>query len=112
MTGISENNCNRKKLLLEKNFQVNGFQQRENPSPIARIKDFFKNTFLVHGKKFSLAVTFRKHIKSGQFEPENPFPLPGMKQSLKIRFHYTKKMLLVARKLKKMVSTSRKMFYF
>ena len=60
MTGISENNCNRKKLPLEKKFQVNGFQQRENPSPIARIKDFFKNTFLVHGKKVFLQKTYKK----------------------------------------------------
>ena len=75
------------------------------------MKDLFKNTFLLHGKKTFTGRGLKKYIKNGLYKPENQFPQPGTKHSLKNTFPLYE-MLLLARKPKKMVSTSRKMFFF
>ena len=62
------------------------------------MKDSLINTFPIDGKK-----------AYGLYQPENPFPLPGMKHSLKYAFPLCGK--TASLKKPKMVSTSRKIFF-
>ena len=55
--------------------------REKNPSPIARMKDSFKDTFPLDRKEASPAGVYEKLYK-----PESSFPLPGMKHSLKNTF--------------------------
>ena len=50
------------------------------------MKEFFKNTFPLDGRKLSLADSLKNYIKDGLYWPENPFSLYEMKHSLKNTF--------------------------
>ena len=76
------------------------------------MKDLFKNAFAIDAKKLSLAVVSEK-IYEKWFVPAGKFvSTPGINHSLKIPLQHMEKLLLPARKSKKMVSTCRKMFFF
>ena len=71
--------------------KVTVFIAEKNPSPIARIKDSFKNKFPLDRKKsFSGKSLWKKKniyiYINGLYWPENKFSLPGMKHSLKNTF--------------------------
>ena len=53
------------------------------------MKDLLKNTFPLYGKK-----------AYGLYKPENPFPLTGMKHSLKNKFSLYEKTASFGRKIK------------
>ena len=67
--------------------KVTVFIREKYPSPIAGMKDSFKNKFPIDRKKLFLRQeSEKKYIKNGLCQPENPFSLPGTTQSLKNTF--------------------------
>ena len=61
------------------------FYQKEN-TPIPGTNDSFKKTFSINGQKLSLEGVSKKIYKNGLYQPENPFPIPGMTYSLENTF--------------------------
>ena len=61
--------------------------RKKYPSPIAEMNDSFKNKFPLNRKKLFLRQeSQKKYVKNGLYQPENPFSLPGMTDSLKNTF--------------------------
>ena len=117
-----------------------GFHRTENASPPCRLEDSFKKTFPLDGKKLSLEGVSKKWEKISsnsqkisfhkqELPPPNfksfkktlnkkilfPFPLAGMKNSLKKHFHLTEKLFLqpgISDKWKKLFFTSQKNSFY
>ena len=86
--------------------------REKTPSPIAGMKDSFKNKIPLDKKSFLRLEFLKKCIKMVCITQKTRFHYPEWSIRWKIRFLDTEKLLLLARKSKKMVSTSRKTFFF
>ena len=94
--------------------KVDGFHYRKNPSPTAGNEGFVQKYVSTRWKKNfhwqeSLKNIFLNMVCASQ---KIRLHYPEWSIRRKIHFHYTEKLLLLARKSKKMVYTSRKVFFF
>ena len=71
---------------------IKSVSTQKNNSLIAGIENSLKKTFPLNEKQAFTRRSLEEICINGLYQPENPFALPEMKYSLKIRFHHSEKL--------------------